>query len=377
LATLLAACLAGATGCCCSSSLYDVKAYETWAKLEKGLHSAPTPIEESTGVTIQLPILFDPKSTNILNQRGRFEPGKTEPNVEGFATEGLHPPMVKLPGLRFTYEMFYPDAKGKKWPVYCYLSVLPPGETEANKAKDEIKAAVSEKYPQANWQPVTLEGSKFTTSYLPIGGTQSFFPENANAAEEAPGKFELYLVSTPHANVLVGFRSQQSVAEALSMDRAAKASIASIKSEKPKQPAPPAGSGSGTTGAATGTGGTTTGGAASPTGAQLPKVETTHLREVGLAYHAYLQANNNSAPTALHHLHDKLAASPAASEHLKAGRIVFLYGVPLSAMRSGTSNTVLGYEKDTPTKGGLALYADGSVRPLTAQQFAAAVKAKP
>jgi hypothetical protein len=137
--------------------------------------------------------------------------------------------------------------------------------------------------------------------------------------------------------------------------------VASIKSEKPAKPADA-------------TGGTP--GTSDPAQAG-PKVETNDLRPLGVAYHSFQAANGNKAPQALADLMPLLAADPKSVDHLRAGRVVFLYGVPLTAMRAGTSNTILAYEKDVPAKGGLTLYADGSIRTLTAAQFASAPKATP
>ena len=39
------------------------------------------------------------------------------------------------------------------------------------------------------------------------------------------------------------------------------------------------------------------------------------------------------------------------------------------------ANTILAYEKDAPTKGGLCLFGDASVRKLTAEEFKQAPKA--
>ena len=45
------------------------------------------------------------------------------------------------------------------------------------------------------------------------------------------------------------------------------------------------------------------------------------------------------------------------------------------ALYEGSSNTVLGYEKDVPEKGGAVAMGDGSVKTMTAEQFKAAPKA--
>ena len=44
---------------------------------------------------------------------------------------------------------------------------------------------------------------------------------------------------------------------------------------------------------------------------------------------------------------------------------------------AGSGSTVLAYEKDVPTKGGLVLYGDGFVDNVTAAEFQAKPKAQP
>ena len=56
--------------------------------------------------------------------------------------------------------------------------------------------------------------------------------------------------------------------------------------------------------------------------------------------------------------------------------IVFIFDVKILDMKDGTSNTILAYEKDAPTKGGAVAYGDGSVRKLTAEEFKKAIVAK-
>lgn len=58
-------------------------------------------------------------------------------------------------------------------------------------------------------------------------------------------------------------------------------------------------------------------------------------------------------------------------EGLKRGEVILFYGAGLS----GDAKTVLAYEKDVPADGGYVLMQDGTVKRMTAQEFAAAPKA--
>src|SRR5262249_47978897 len=57
------------------------------------------------------------------------------------------------------------------------------------------------------------------------------------------------------------------------------------------------------------------------------------------------------------------------------GEWTIYYGVKLISLTAGTENTVLIYHKDVPKSGGVVAMADGSVRNMTADEFAKATKA--
>lgn len=97
------------------------------------------------------------------------------------------------------------------------------------------------------------------------------------------------------------------------------------------------------------------------------------LKEVGIMYHQYLDKSGGAGPTKAEDLQPFAADYPQGYQGLKDGKYVFIWNAkrPLEA-----SKTVLGYEKDVPTKGGFVLMGDSSVKPMTADEFKAAPKAK-
>jgi len=101
-----------------------------------------------------------------------------------------------------------------------------------------------------------------------------------------------------------------------------------------------------------------------------------YLKQVGLSYHNYLDANGGKAPAKAEDLAPYFENDKKLLDALKSEEIVFLYGVRLVDMTAGSSNTVLAYEKDAPTKGGQVLYGDGSVKKLAADDFKKATLAK-
>ena len=114
--------------------------------------------------------------------------------------------------------------------------------------------------------------------------------------------------------------------------------------------------------------------------ARAADVTSTDLHVMGLAYQTYFE-NNKKGPAKADdlkpYLGDKKEDAEKLLDLLKTEKVVFVYNVGLLDMKDGTSNTVLAYEKDTPKKGGLALYGDGSVKKLSADDFKKAIIAKP
>ena len=62
-------------------------------------------------------------------------------------------------------------------------------------------------------------------------------------------------------------------------------------------------------------------------------------------------------------------------EALKDGRYVVIWNTSPALMTDGPSKTILAYEKDAPTMGGVVLLGDGATKYMTQQEFQAAPKA--
>jgi hypothetical protein len=101
---------------------------------------------------------------------------------------------------------------------------------------------------------------------------------------------------------------------------------------------------------------------------------TNDLKQIGLAYHNY-HAAFNKGPSKVEDLAEFLENDKRLIGLLKDETIVFFFGVSIEQMTAGTSNTVLAYVKEVPDKGGLVLMGDGSVKKLSADEFAKATKA--
>jgi hypothetical protein len=100
------------------------------------------------------------------------------------------------------------------------------------------------------------------------------------------------------------------------------------------------------------------------------------LRLIGLAFFQFDDANSGKAPSKAEDLKKFLGDSPEAAKKLDSGELVFIYGANVKSMGTGAANTILGYEKDVPTKGGAVLMGDCTVKQMTVQEFGAAAKAK-
>lgn len=111
-------------------------------------------------------------------------------------------------------------------------------------------------------------------------------------------------------------------------------------------------------------------------GARAADVTANDLKQIGLAYHNMNDATNK-APAKAKDLAPYFENSKKLLDFLESGQIVFYYNVRLQKILvgAGLSNTVLAHVKDVPTKGGLVLMADGSVRKMSPAEFKKAHKA--
>jgi hypothetical protein len=101
------------------------------------------------------------------------------------------------------------------------------------------------------------------------------------------------------------------------------------------------------------------------------------LKQLAIAYHNFHDSHARGPASAAEW--NKMAASPddkALISAVAAGEYVFYWNVKFTALTAGTATTVLGYEKQVPTAGGLVVMADGAVVTLTPQEFASAPKAE-
>ena len=118
--------------------------------------------------------------------------------------------------------------------------------------------------------------------------------------------------------------------------------------------------------AALGCGGSnTTGNMSGPTASESAKDVAEMLKE---HFEATKKAPNSPAD-----LTDAPASHPVGHAAVSAQEYVVFWKVPISPTGSGT---VLAYHKDTPRAGGSVIMQDGSVKTMSAEEFAAAPKAK-
>jgi hypothetical protein len=102
--------------------------------------------------------------------------------------------------------------------------------------------------------------------------------------------------------------------------------------------------------------------------ATVPLNPSKDLRYLGL----YLQnhGKNGRSPSKLDELTDMKRDLPQVYRAIQDGAYVVYWNVPLTP-----AGSIVAYERDAPTKGGVVLAADGSVSHLTAEEFRTASKA--
>lgn len=98
------------------------------------------------------------------------------------------------------------------------------------------------------------------------------------------------------------------------------------------------------------------------------------LTEIGRMYKDYSK-DHKHPPRTLSDLDQAVyeAANTSGFAALRDGECVMLWGGKPPGVDA--AKTVLAYEKSVPESGGLVLFQDGSVRPMTAAEFKSAPKA--
>jgi hypothetical protein len=103
------------------------------------------------------------------------------------------------------------------------------------------------------------------------------------------------------------------------------------------------------------------------------------LKQIGLAYHSFNDDKKRPPKDSaeLQAFEKDPQAQKVIALSAPGGPYVIIWSVKIGeVMKSGkVSTTVLGYEAVAPTQGGQVLMVDGSVKPMTAQEFNAATKA--
>jgi hypothetical protein len=110
-----------------------------------------------------------------------------------------------------------------------------------------------------------------------------------------------------------------------------------------------------------------------PTAAPAPPANlASGLKQLGEVYQ-YLAHERQPAPTKLADFSTiQPDAMPDALPLIQSGDIVIVWGGGYAA----SSDKIIAYDKETPTKGGKVLTQSGNVKEMTADEFKAAPKAK-
>ena|SRR2546426_10163746 len=104
-------------------------------------------------------------------------------------------------------------------------------------------------------------------------------------------------------------------------------------------------------------------------GSDTARTVSNDLKQLGLAYHGF-NDKYRRGPANAEELKEFVEPGDPVYQKLAAGTYIFQYGMALRDMfELGTSETILAYEKDVPTKGGMVLMGDSSVQQMSAEEF--------
>jgi hypothetical protein len=118
-------------------------------------------------------------------------------------------------------------------------------------------------------------------------------------------------------------------------------------------------------------------GCSSKSGGDIGDVKGAPVSLTELADLLHAGGTNGRPPTQLSDLDRRKSMFPRGYEAVKNGDVVVLWGTPPKGegeIEKGGSEDVVAYEKVVPTEGGYVLYSGGTIKKMTAAEFAAAPK---
>ena len=211
----IAAALAATLAAGCGTSAYESRVDEGMKALRVGLMFSaisPTPSEiPGTTISLRLPTFINAASKAYTEE-------SAEPNGQGKVNPArLHPPFLKLPGLRICYEMDGLETEQQS-PVlyYCYLATVPVGEPMADGKpfEESIQAQLTAALGgQPQWETMacpTQAGQSVPWRRISATGGQAFLEPTGESKSHA-AVFELYAKEVDGLRVLIGWRYPKNI----------------------------------------------------------------------------------------------------------------------------------------------------------------------
>jgi hypothetical protein len=103
------------------------------------------------------------------------------------------------------------------------------------------------------------------------------------------------------------------------------------------------------------------------------ETQESELKQIGKYYRDFAAAGR--PPAKAEDLADLKKQELKLWQKVKVGIYVLMWNADVNDAPAGAANTILGHEKEAPTRGGAVLMLDGSTKTMTAQEFQAAAKA--
>lgn len=225
----------------CGSGAYNAQYNQSLERRKRGtgftiLVAAEKAVVDVQGIlSIRLPKVFDgspgwdtpPDENDSYN---RFQPDFLKPK-----DEKKRQIIQKLWRHKRTYETVVAAGGGRNKHIYCYLSIIPVKNKAADELTDELRNSLSVSELGA-WQDIMLktpEGETANWKLLEASGAFEFFDGGETTVRQA-GLYQLYLHSSEHYHILVGWLMSRGEREAVitskdKLERLARPCVAALQ----------------------------------------------------------------------------------------------------------------------------------------------------